>query len=200
MVNRMWQHHFGTGLVSTPGNFGKMGAAPVNQPLLDWLSTEFVRQGWDMKAMHRLIMTSSVYRQSSHADAERQDKDPDGALLSRFPLHRLDSDAIRDSILKVAGRLDLKPFGPPDPVKVMPDGEVVGTGDAKSGQRRSIYMAGRRTQPITLLDTFDTPFMNPNCVKRAQSTVSSQALELMNSDLLRQASRYMAGRIIDAEG
>lgn len=199
MVNRMWQHHFGTGLISTPGNFGKMGAAPVNQPLLDWLSTEFVRQGWDMKAMHRLIMTSSVYRQSSHADAVGQDKDPDGALLSRFPLHRLDSDAIRDSILKVAGRLDLKPFGPPDPVKVMPDGEVVGTGDAKSGQRRSIYMAGRRTQPITLLDTFDTPFMNPNCVKRAQSTVSSQALELMNSDLLRQASRYMAGRIIDAE-
>ncbi len=200
MVNRMWQHHFGTGLVNTPGNFGKMGAAPVNQPLLDWLSNEFVRQGWDMKAMHRLIMTSSTYRQSSHADTERQDKDPDGSLLSRFPLHRLDSDAIRDSILKVAGRLDLKPFGPPDPVKLMPDGEVVGTGDSKVGQRRSIYMAGRRTQPITLLDTFDTPFMNPNCVKRAQSTVSSQALELMNSDLLRQASRYMAGRIIDAEG
>ena len=199
MVNRMWQHHFGTGLVSTPGNFGKMGAAPTNQPLLDWLSTEFVRQGWDMKAMHRLIMNSSAYRQSSQADAARQDKDPDGTLLSRFPLHRLDSDAIRDSILKVSGRLDLKPFGPPDAIKVMPDGEVVGTGDSKTGQRRSIYMTGRRTQPITLLDTFDTPFMNPNCVKRAQSTVSSQALELMNSDLLRQASRYMAGRIIDAE-
>jgi len=198
MVNRMWQHHFGTGIVSTPGNFGKMGAAPVNQPLLDWLATEFVRQGWDIKAMHRLIMTSSVYRQSSQSDAAAQEKDPDGSLLSRYPLRRLDSDAIRDSILKVAGRLDLTPFGPPDPIKQMPDGEVVGVGQKNSGQRRSIFMAGRRTEAITLLDTFDTPFMNPNCVRRAQSTVSSQALELMNSDLLRQASRYMAGRVMDA--
>src|SRR5207253_1963208 len=80
MVNRMWQHHFGTGLVSTPGNFGKMGSAPVNQPLLDWLATEFVRQGWDIKAMHRMIMMSSVYRQSSRSDAAAQEKDPDGTL------------------------------------------------------------------------------------------------------------------------
>ena len=81
----MWQHHFGKGLVNTPGNFGKMGAPPTNQPLLDWLATEFVRQGWDMKSIHRLIMTSSVYRQSSRADGARLEKDPDATLLSPFP-------------------------------------------------------------------------------------------------------------------
>jgi hypothetical protein len=199
MVNRIWQGHFGTGLVSSAGNFGRMGAAPSNQKLLDWLATEFVRQEWDIKSMHRLIMTSAVYRQTSRADAGRLEKDPDNALLSRFPLRRLDSDAVRDSILKLAGRLDPTPFGPAQPIKLMPDGEVIGE-EGKTGERRSIYLMSRRTRPVTLLETFDTPFMNPNCIRRAQSTVSSQALELMNSDLARQASRRMAGRIIDTVG
>ena len=92
MVNRIWQHHFGTGLVNTPGNFGKMGATPENQPLLDWLATEFVRTGWDIKAMHRLIMTSAVYRQQAGENG--------------FPLRRIDAESIRDSILQIAGRLD----------------------------------------------------------------------------------------------
>jgi hypothetical protein len=199
MVNRIWQGHFGTGLVSSAGNFGRMGAAPSNQKLLDWLATEFVRRGWDIKSMHRMIMTSAVYRQSSRVDASRLEKDPDDALLSRFPLRRLDSDAVRDSILKLAGRLDPAPFGPAQPIKLMPDGEVVGEED-NTGERRSIYLTSRRTRPVTVLETFDAPFMNPNCVRRAQSTVSSQALELMNSDLGRQASRRMAGRIIDSVG
>jgi mono/diheme cytochrome c family protein len=199
MVNRIWQHHFGAGLVNSAGNFGRMGTAPSNQQLLDWLSTEFVRQGWDIKAMHRLIMTSAVYRQTSRADASRLENDPDNTLLSRSPLRRLDSDTLRDSILKLAGRLDLTPFGPAQPVKLLPDGEVIGE-EGKTGERRSIYLMARRTRPLTLLDRFDTPFMNPNCVRRAQSTVSSQALELMNSDLARQVSRRMAGRIIDIAG
>ena len=132
-------------------------------------------------------------------DAARLEKDPDDALLSRFPLRRLDSDAVRDSILKLAGRLDPAAFGPPQPIKLMPDGEVIGE-DGKTGERRTIYLTSRRTHPVTLLETFDAPFMNPNCVRRAQSTVSSQALELMNSDLARQASRRMAGRIVDSVG
>jgi hypothetical protein len=175
MVNRIWQHHFGTGLVSTPGNFGRMGAAPGNQPLLDWLATEFVRTGWDIKAMHRLIMTSDYYKQRS--------------------TRRIDAEAIRDTILQIAGRLDTRQFGAADPIRQLPDGEVI-----TESRRRSIYITQKRTQPVSLLDTFDQPFMNPNCVKRGQSVVSSQALHLMNSDLARDNARFMAGRIADAVG
>jgi hypothetical protein len=181
MVNRIWQHHFGSGLVETPGNFGKMGSAPTNQQLLDWLATEFVRSGWDMKAMHRLIMTSAAYRQRSGADG--------------FALRRIDAESIRDAILKIAGRLDTRQFGPADPVKTLPDGEVI-----TESRRRTIYVTQRRTEPVSVLDAFDQPFMNPNCVKRGQSVVSSQALHLMNSKLARENARFMAGRIIDATG
>jgi hypothetical protein len=181
MVNRIWQHHFGTGLVSTPGNFGRMGAAPENQPLLDWLATEFVRTGWDVKAMHRLIMTSAAYRQQAGENG--------------YPLRRIDAESIRDTILQIAGRLDTKPFGTPDAIKQMPDGEVI-----TASLRRSIYVEQRRTRPISLLETFDQPFLNPNCVQRGQSVVSSQALHLMNSDLVRENARFMAGRIADAVG
>jgi mono/diheme cytochrome c family protein len=181
MVNRIWQGHFGTGLAATAGNFGRMGSAPQNQPLLDWLATEFVRSGWDMKAMHRLIMTSAVYQQRSGANG--------------FPLRRLDAESIRDSILKIAGRLDTRQFGPADAIKQMPDGEVI-----TESRRRSIYVRHRRTQPLSLLESFDMPFMNPNCVQRGQSVVSSQSLHLMNSDMARENSRFMAGRIIDAAG
>jgi cytochrome c553 len=181
MVNRIWQQHFGTGLVSTPGNFGRMGAAPENQPLLDWLATEFVRSGWDVKAMHRLIMTSAAYRQQAGENG--------------YPLRRIDAESIRDTILQIAGRLDTKPFGEPDAIKQMPDGEVT-----TESMRRSVYVSQKRTRPISLLETFDQPFMNPNCVQRGQSVVSSQALHLMNSGLVRENARFMAGRIADAVG
>ena len=181
MVNRIWQHHFGVGLVATPGNFGRMGAAPTNQRLLDWLASEFVSSGWDIKNMHRLVMTSATYRQQSGENG--------------FPLRRIDAESVRDSILKIAGRLDTKAFGPADPIKAEPDGEVI-----TASTRRSVYVTHRRTQPVSLLETFDQPFMNPNCVKRGLSVVSSQALHLMNGDLARENSRFMAGRITDAVG
>ncbi len=181
MVNRVWQHHFGTGLVATPGNFGRMGAAPANQKLLDWLAVEFVRSGWDIKALHRTILLSATYRQQSGENG--------------FPLRRIDAENVRDAILQIAGRLDSKPYGPADKFKVQPDGEVV-----TDSTRRSVFVAHRRTQPLSLLETFDQPFMNPNCVRRGLSVVSSQALHLMNSDLTRENARYMAGRIIDAVG
>jgi len=181
MVNRIWQHHFGEGLVTTPGNFGRMGAAPANQKLLDWLAVEFVRSGWDIKALHRLIMTSSTYRQQSGA--------------AGFPLRRIDAENVRDAILQIAGRLENTAFGPADKFKAQPDGEVV-----TESTRRSVFVAHRRTQPLSILETFDQPFMNPNCVQRGLSVVSSQALHMMNSDLTRENARYMAGRIIDAVG
>src|SRR5262249_22143760 len=152
-----------------------------NQKLLDWMATEFAGNGWDIKAMQRLVMTSATYRQQSGDDG--------------FPLRRIEAECVRDSILKIAGRLDMKPFGPADPIKALPDGEVI-----TESTRRSVYVTHRRTQPISLLETFDQPFMNPNCVKRGLSVVSSQALDLMNGDLVRENSRFMAGRIIDAAG
>jgi len=199
LVNRVWQQHFGSGLITTPGNFGRMGSPPSNQKLLDWLATEFTQRNWSMKALHRLILTSTAYRQGSNIAADPHAQDPEGSLLSRFPMRRLDSDAIRDAILSVSGRLDPLAFGPPVPIKVMKDGEVIGD-PSKKTERRSIYLTNRRTRPITMLETFDAPFLNPNCVKRAQSIVSSQALQLMNSDMVRESSRFMAGRIIDRVG
>ncbi len=199
MVNRVWQHHFGNGLVETPGNFGRMGAKPSHPRLLDWLATEFVRQEWSLKALHKLIMTSGVYRQSSSWDSSRDRADPENKLLGRFPMLRLDADAIRDSILKVAKRLDTKAFGFPEEVEVRPDGEVV-VKCSNAGCRRSIYILQRRSTPLTMLEAFDAPQLNPNCLKRDQSTVSSQALQLWNSEMLRENARYFAGRVMDAVG
>jgi hypothetical protein len=131
--------------------------------------------------MDRLILMSAAYRQESGDNG--------------FPLRRIDAESVRDSILQIAGRLDTKMFGPADPFRELPDGEVV-----TDSTRRSLYVAHRRTQPISLLETFDQPFMNPNCVRRGLSVVSSQALHLMNGDLTRDNSRFMAGRIIDTVG
>jgi hypothetical protein len=199
MVNRIWQQHFGHGLVSSPGNFGHTGQRPSHPELLDWMATEFVRQGWSIKAMQRLIVTSAAYRQSSEAAPAQIENDPEDVLLSRFPLQRLDADALRDSILKISERLDLQQFGPPAAIEERPDGEVVPE-PGKKGQRRSIYVLQRRTKHVTLLDTFDAPQLNPNCLRRSQSTVSSQALEMFNSGLLRESGRYLAGKIIDEAG
>ncbi len=199
MVNRVWQHYFGRGLVQSEGNFGKTGTPPTHPELLDWLAVEFVERGWSLKALHRLILTSTAYRQSSILDEAIQAVDPDNTLMSRFPMRRLDADAIRDSVLKAAQRLDSKPFGPPDEIDVKPDGEVVAK-DAAEGQRRSIYVQQRRSKPVTMLEAFDAPQLKPNCLRRSNSTVASQALQMMNSEILRTSSRYMAGRVIDAVG
>ena len=198
MVNRVWQHYFGIGLVRTEGNFGHTGSPLSHPELLDWLATEFVRRGWSLKALHRVILTSTAYRQRSLLDPQANVADPDNVLLARFPLRRLDADAIRDSILQVSGRLDTTPFGPPDAVEVKPDGEVVAK--AGEGYRRSIYLLQRRKTPVTMLTAFDAPQLRPNCLHRARSTVSSQALQMMNSDMVRENSRYMAGRVMDAVG
>jgi hypothetical protein len=194
-VNRIWQHHFGAGLVRTPENFGRTGQPPSHPGLLDWLATELVGRGWSVKRLHRLILLSSAYRQGSAVDAARAAADPEDVLLSRFPLRRLDAEALRDSLLAVSGRLDRRPFGPPEPIEARPDGEVV-----TASLRRSIYLLQRRSLPVTALDVFDAPRLEPNCIARRTSNVSAQALGLWNSDLVRESARRFAAGIVEAVG
>ncbi|HVU90264.1 MAG TPA: PSD1 and planctomycete cytochrome C domain-containing protein [Pirellulales bacterium] len=194
MVNRIWKHHFGQGLVKSLGNFGRTGDPPSHPELLDWLACEFMRQGWSMKAMHRVMMTSSVYRQSSAVTPAHEKLDPDNRLLSRMPLRRLEAEELRDTLLLAAGRLDEKRFGPADPVQVLPDGIV------QSGQRRSIYVQQLRKHPPTLLECFDLPAMNPNCLSRSDSLVALQALHLLNDTTVRELAGYLAKRVQVAAG
>ncbi|MBI3464412.1 MAG: DUF1553 domain-containing protein [Planctomycetes bacterium] len=199
MVNRIWKQHFDRGMVTSLDNFGESGQRPTHPELLDWLAAEFVRCGWSVKTVHRLIMTSSMYRQSSQVTTEQQRIDPDNRLLSRMPLRRLDAESIRDTLLAVAGRLDKAPFGPPDPVEARADGTVAAVGTAK-GWRRSIYILQRRTQVPTLLEDFDLPAMNPNCIERPVSTVAPQALHLMNNAWIHDLAVAMADRVIAEAG
>jgi hypothetical protein len=199
LVNRLWSHHFGDGLVATPDNFGRAGSAPSHPELLDWLATELVSQGWSQKAIHRLILTSSTYRQTSLFDlaahAKAKEIDPDNRLLWRQRLRRLDAEAMRDAILSVSGTLNPSAFGPPVPMQHHGNGEVTTPADA-FGNRRSIYLQVRRSQPLTLLQVFDQPVMETNCTRRGVSTVSSQALTLLNSDSLIQQASAFASRVL----
>jgi mono/diheme cytochrome c family protein len=193
-VNRLWKHHFGTGIVASLGNFGKAGTPPTHPELLDWLAREFVRQGWSMKAMHRLVMTSTTYRQSSAVTPELAKLDPANALYSRMPLVRLDAESLYDSLLLVAGRLDETRGGPADAVQARPDGLVTPTGTAK-GWRRLVYVRQTRKQLPTHLETFDFPQMNPNCIERRDSTVAPQALHLLNNGMIDQLAADFAKRV-----
>ncbi len=194
MVNRIWQHHFGDGIVSTTGNFGKAGARPTHPELLDWLATEFVRSAWSVKAMHRLILTSSTYRQSSQVPDQAMRLDAEGSLLSHMRLKRMDAEVLRDTLLYVAGRLDETPYGPADAVDVRADGLVTSKPTPK-GWRRSIYVLQRRTQIPTLLENYDYPQMGPNCIQRGESLVAPQALHLMNNKMVYQLAEQFANRI-----
>jgi hypothetical protein len=197
-VNQMWMRHFGRGIVQSTGNFGRSGVPPSHPELLDWLATEFVRQGWSIKTMHRLMMTSTAYRQSSsYGDASRVD--PDNTLLSRFPLRRMDAEALYDSVLRVTGRLDDDLFGPPVEIEIKPDREVIAKGK-KDGYRRALYVTQSRQTPLSMLAAFDFPQMTPNCTERRHSTVATQALELMNSEASWSHAKHMAGRVVDVAG
>jgi hypothetical protein len=196
-VNRIWMHHFGRGIVASPANFGRTGVKPSHPELLDWLATEFVSQGWSIKHLQRLIVTSEAWRQTSQVSPEVESTDPDNSLISRMPLRRMDADALHDSILFVSGRLDATLFGRPAPIDIKPDGEVVAKG-SPAGYRRALYLLQRRRSPVTMLETFDTPPMAPNCIERPQSTVATQALQLVNAQDMTAHARYLAGRIIDA--
>jgi hypothetical protein len=194
LVNRLWKHHFGTGIVKTLGNFGKAGARPSHPELLDWLAVEFVQCGWSMKEMHRLMMTSAAYRQSSAVMEAHEKLDPENALFSRRPLVRMDAEVLYDTLLLAAGRLDQSRFGPGDAVKARGDGLVMPTEKA-NGWRRLIYVQQMRKKLPTHLETFDYPQMNPNCLERRNSTVAPQALHLMNNGMVQQLAECFARRV-----
>ncbi len=194
MVNRLWKHHFGAGIVKTLGNFGKAGAPPTHPELLDWLARELVRRGASLKAMHRLLMTSATYRQGSAVSPQQARLDPDNRWLSRMPLVRLDAEELYDSLLLVAGRLDERRFGPPDAVETRPDGLVTPVGSPR-GWRRILYVRQARKQLPTFLENFDFPQMNPNCLERRESTASPQALHLMNNGMVEQLAERFAARV-----
>lgn len=212
-VNRVWQHHFGKGIVDTPGDFGLSGEAPSHPELLDWLSSDFVAGGWRIKRLHKQILMSQTYRQSSVvSDARASDIDPDNRLLSHFRLRRLEAEVIRDAILDVSDQLNLSLGGPSVPVTEDAEGKaVIGTQTTRNGlfagvegaggeeNRRSIYIATLRSLPLNLLQTFDLPDMTPNCQQRATSTVAPQSLLFLNDQFIVDASTRMAKRFYEKD-
>ncbi|MBM3801686.1 MAG: DUF1553 domain-containing protein [Acidimicrobiia bacterium] len=215
MVNRIWQHHFGKGIVETPNDFGRMGAAPTHPALLDWLATEFVRRGWSIKAMHRLMLASSTYQQvSNFASATNHKKEPQNQLLWKMPLQRLEGEIIRDSILAVSGALNPKAGGP----GIFPEvdlGLIEGfpkesaqflyqrwpvTKDGPDLWRRSIYVTQKRTVTAPIMDLFDPPDLVSSCPKRNTTTVAPQALQLLNNKFVIGQSTLLAERLRNEVG
>ncbi|MCH7990204.1 MAG: DUF1553 domain-containing protein, partial [Planctomycetes bacterium] len=199
LVNRIWKEHFETGIVETLDDFGHAGARPSHPELLDWLATEFVRHGWSIKTLHRMIVTSSTYRQSSRVGPMHEKYDPDNQWFSRMPLKRMRAETLRDSLLFISGRLDVTPFGPPDKVTARGDGLVTSV-ESDRGRRRSIYVLQRRSQILTILENFDLPRMSPNCIQRPISTVAPQALHLMNNGLVHELGEHLAARVAREAG
>ncbi|MBI3862819.1 MAG: PSD1 domain-containing protein [Planctomycetia bacterium] len=193
-VNRIWAWHFGRGIVETLDDFGHTGKAPSHPELLDWLATEFVRQGYSQKALHRVIVLSTAYRQSSAFDAAKAAVDGDDVFLWAFRPRRHEGETLRDSVLAAAGKLNLQMFGPAVPVSRHADGSVV-TADDAQGNRRSVYVQVRRSQPVTLMESFDTPKMEVNCTRRSEAIVATQALALLNSPFVETSSRAVGERI-----
>lgn len=220
LVNRLWMHLFGRGIVATPGDFGKLGARPTHPELLDWLADRFVANdegplgGWSVKRFHREAMLSTAYQQSSRHVAEAEAADPDNLLWARMTVRRLDAESVRDAMIAVNGMLNLKSFGPPVPVMEDDVGQIVIGIENKNGEnrpgpiipmhgedyRRSIYVQVRRTRLLGVLDTFDLPTLEPNCTARSQSTVAPQSLLLMNSDFILEQARLLADQIIRETG
>ncbi|MBT6153113.1 MAG: DUF1553 domain-containing protein [Planctomycetaceae bacterium] len=196
IVNRLWQHHFGKGIVATPGNFGATGSQPTHPELLDWLAVEFMRQGWSAKKIHKMMMTSTVYRQTSERvkrgdEGKGSDIDADNHLLWRMNLRRLDAESLRDSVIAVSGRANYSMGGPPVMMKAMPSGLQTVVAD----ERRSIYLVARRTNPLTFLRVFDFPVIDVNCTRRSASATPLQSLTMINSKFLTDSASRLAVQI-----
>lgn len=204
-INRLWHYHFGVGIVATPGDFGRMGQRPTHPELLDWLAAEFVSNGWSLKRMHRLMVTSSAYRQSSAAREDGARLDPLNRLLWRFRPQRLEAEAIRDSALVVSGLLNASIGGPsvapPLPAGMPPPagGWDVSTNPADY-QRRSIYISVRRTATYPLLSAFDVPESHESCSRRSQTTTAPQALTMLNAEPWLEWAQAFAGRVLQRAG
>ncbi len=200
MVNRIWQHHFGRGLVRSTGDFGLQGTPPTHPELLDWLAREFIARGWSIKEMHRLIVLSAAYAQSSTASTATLAADAENDLFSRQNRVRLEGEAIRDSLLAVSGRLNLKMSGPgvmppiPEAITAVSKNWST-TPDAAEHLRRSIYIFARRNLRFPFLEVFDAPDSNLPCAERGRSTTAPQALSLLNGAETTAAATTLAERL-----
>ena len=195
MVNRIWQYHFGEGLVRTPDDFGIRGSRPTHPELLDWLAVEFMESGWSIKHIHRLILRSTVYRQSSLVDEALEVADPSNRLWSRFPKRRLEAEAIRDAMLAVSGQLDLRMYGESVPTERLEDGRVQVPPDHPDRGRRSVYVNSQRTGIPGFLTTFDAPILDTNAPKRPASAIPQQALVAMNNPFMHGSAEAFRDRI-----
>src|SRR5262249_17451698 len=184
--------------VETPNNFGQSGARPSNVDLLDYLAVEFIQSGWSVKRLHRMILNSAVYRQSSALRRDAFALDPDNKLLWRHAVRRLDAEAWRDGMLAVAGELDRRVGGPYVPTKRTAEGSVTVDEGRPDARRRAVYLQQRRTQMETLLELFDAPVMSSSCSLRETSTVPLQSLSLLNSGFVRARAQAFARRMMRA--
>jgi hypothetical protein len=182
MVNRLWQHHFGRGVVRTPSDFGVRGDPPTHPELLDWLAAEFTRTGWNLKRLHRIILTSATYQQSTVGSADSVRLDPDNLLFSRMNRRRLEGEVVRDSLLAISDRLQMKLGGP-------------GAAKRDAPSRRSVYLFARRNLRNPFLEAFDLPDSNLSCPKRECSTTASQALALLNDSDVAEAAKALAAKL-----
>lgn len=209
MVNRIWLYHFGQGIVATPNDFGRMGARPSHPELLDYLADEFVRSGYSVKHMHRLILASNAYRQSSQPPADPAakelalKKDPENKLLWRYSRRRLEAEQIRDAMMAVSGTLNLKPGGPS--VMVPLDKGLVNSlykpsqwqppKDPTEYSRRSIYLIAKRNLRLPFMEVFDAPDLQVSCARRESSTHAPQALELLNGGFANEQAEAFSRRL-----
>ena len=194
-VNRIWQQCWGVGLVETSENLGLSGASPTHPELLEWLAAEFVNSGWSLKHLHRQIVCSRTFQQSSAPRAEAMSVDPANRGLWRFPVHRLDAEGIRDLMIAASGVLDPKSSGPYVPTPRNGEGEVLADESAPGARARSVYLQHRRTQVPTWLANFDAPSLVFNCTRRARTTMPLQSLSLLNSEFTLQRARDLVLRL-----
>jgi hypothetical protein len=206
MVNRIWQGHFGTGLAATSSDFGMMGERPTNPELLDFLAGSFVQNGWSVKKLHRAIMLSGVYQQSSASQPEAAAVDPDNKLLWHYPRHRVEGEVMRDAMLMTSGRLNMK-MGGPGVRPELPEGvNTVGYAgwavekDEAEARRRSVYVFVKRVLTYPMLEAFDSPTSEESCPRRFSTVVPGQALTLMNDKYVLDWSREFAGRVLNDSG
>jgi hypothetical protein len=203
IVNRVWQHHFGEGLVRTPSDFGVMGDRPTHPELLDWLTSWFIDHGWSIKQLTRLILSSNAYRMSTAWNAEYGANDPEDRLLWRMPYKRLEVEAIRDSMLAASGRLNTKMFGP-SVYPEIPPAALQGSSDPdkiwkasseEEASRRTVYVFLKRSMIVPMLDVLDLCDTARSAAKRQNTSVATQALTLFNGDFTNKQARYLAERL-----
>lgn len=209
IVNRIWLHHFGRGLAANPADFGALGIEPTHPELLDWLAVEFMESGWSVKHLHRLILNSRTWQQSTHRSEELRSVDPENLLYGGANLRRLDAETVRDSMLLIAGVLNDEMYGEPVPVMADNVGRwVLGIENLNAGRpgkviplrgqehRRSVYVQSRRSRPLSVMEAFDLPQMSPNCEVRRSTTSTPQSLMLLNSEFALKYSSVIATRIL----